>query len=208
MHRTRTSGLDRGQGVALVKGLQGTTTRSARPSLRRRRAAPACAPRRAAAPSRRPSALLERLVNHRTVHGLARGERAARRRLTDLTARQRRRAAIGVSRAGRSPIRCTFKPGAVRRRGDGESACRSRAAHRQLHARMQVATGTVVDGKIVLEGVTLADGARVTVVTRGADEGFMLNETQENALLDSLSQIERGQSVSLEELIASLPTQS
>lgn len=73
---------------------------------------------------------------------------------------------------------------------------------------MQVATGTVVDGKIVLEGVTLADGARVTVVTRGADEGFMLNETQENALLDSLSQIERGQSVSLEELIASLPTQS
>jgi len=73
---------------------------------------------------------------------------------------------------------------------------------------MQVATGTVVDGKIVIEGVTLADGARVTVVTRGADEGFMLNETQENALLDSLSQIERGQSVSLEELIASLPTQS
>lgn len=73
---------------------------------------------------------------------------------------------------------------------------------------MQVATGTVVDGKIVLEGVTLADGARVTVVTRGADEGFMLSETQENALLDSLSQIERGQSVSLEELIASLPTQS
>ena len=89
----------------------------------------------------------------------------------------------------------------------------SRPAARVLHigssiARMQVATGTVVDGKIVLEGVTLADGARVTVVTRGADEGFMLNETQENALLDSLSQIERGQSVSLEELIASLPTQS
>lgn len=89
----------------------------------------------------------------------------------------------------------------------------SRPAARVLHigssiARMQVATGTVVDGKIVLEGVTLADGARVTVVTRGADEGFMLSETQENALLDSLSQIERGQSVSLEELIASLPTQS
>lgn len=89
----------------------------------------------------------------------------------------------------------------------------SRPAARVLHigssiARMQVATGTVVDGKIVIEGVTLADGARVTVVTRGADEGFMLNETQENALLDSLSQIERGQSVSLEELIASLPTQS
>ena len=48
---------------------------------------------------------------------------------------------------------------------------------------MQVATGTVVDGKIVLEGVPLAEGAKVTIVTRGADESFSLSEAQENALL-------------------------
>jgi hypothetical protein len=73
-------------------------------------------------------------------------------------------------------------------------------------AAMQVATGTVVDGKIVLEGVPLAEGARVTVVTRGADEGFVLTAAQESALLESLAEIERGQYVSLEELVASLPT--
>lgn len=71
---------------------------------------------------------------------------------------------------------------------------------------MQVATGTVVNGKIVLEGVLLPEGARVTVVTRGADEGFALSAAQEDALLASLAEIERGQYVSLEELIASLPT--
>jgi predicted transcriptional regulator len=71
---------------------------------------------------------------------------------------------------------------------------------------MQVATGTVVDGKIVLEGVRLAEGAKVTVVTRGADEGFTLTEAQENELLDSLAEIERGEFVTLDELLASLPT--
>jgi len=72
---------------------------------------------------------------------------------------------------------------------------------------MQVATGTVIDGKVVLEGVALAEGARVTVVTRGADEAFLLTKAQEDALLASLDEIERGQYVSLEELIATLPAQ-
>jgi hypothetical protein len=73
---------------------------------------------------------------------------------------------------------------------------------------MQVATGTVVNGKIVLEGVPLAEGARVTVVTRGADESFSLSEAQENALLDSIAQIERGEFVTLEQLLTSLPKHS
>jgi hypothetical protein len=70
---------------------------------------------------------------------------------------------------------------------------------------MQVATGTVVNGKIVLEGVPLADGAKVTVVIRGADEGFTLTAAQEDALLESIAQVERGEYVSLGELMASLP---
>lgn len=70
---------------------------------------------------------------------------------------------------------------------------------------MQVATGTVVNGKIVLEGVSLTEGAVVTVVTRGSDESFLLTEAQENELLAAMTEIERGDYVSLEELLQSLP---
>lgn len=70
---------------------------------------------------------------------------------------------------------------------------------------MQVATGTVINGKIVLEGVPLTEGARVTVVTRGADESFSLSESQENELLSSIAEIERGEYVTLEALLGSLP---
>lgn len=73
---------------------------------------------------------------------------------------------------------------------------------------MQVATGTVVNGKIVLEGVPLAEGAVVTVVTRGADEGFSLTQEQENELLAAMAEIERGEYVTLEELLRSVPKHS
>ena len=72
---------------------------------------------------------------------------------------------------------------------------------------MQVATGTVVNGKIVLEGVPLQEGAVVTVVTRGADESFSLSEAQENELLAAMAEIERGEFVSLNDLLKSLPGQ-
>lgn len=70
---------------------------------------------------------------------------------------------------------------------------------------MQVATGTVINGKIELEGVTLAEGAVVTVVSRGADENFLLTEAQENELLAAMAEIEHGEYVSLEDLLQSLP---
>lgn len=70
---------------------------------------------------------------------------------------------------------------------------------------MQVATGTVVNGKIVLEDVALEEGAVVAVVTRGADERFLLTEAQEDELVEALAEIERGEFVSLEELLRSLP---
>lgn len=72
---------------------------------------------------------------------------------------------------------------------------------------MQVATGTVVNGKIVLEDVPLAEGAVVAVVTRGADERFSLTEAQEAELLEAVAEIERGEYVSLEDLLQSLPKQ-
>ena len=73
---------------------------------------------------------------------------------------------------------------------------------------MQVATGTVVNGKIVLEGVPLVEGAVVAVVTRGADESFSFTEAQENELLAAMAEIDRGEYVTLEELLRSLPPQS
>lgn len=70
---------------------------------------------------------------------------------------------------------------------------------------MQVATGVVVNGKIVLEDVSLPEGAVVAVVARGADEGFVLTEAQEDDLLAAMAEIERGEYVTLEELLQSLP---
>lgn len=70
---------------------------------------------------------------------------------------------------------------------------------------MQVTTGTVVDGKIVLEGVSLKDGAVVAIVARGADEGFSLTKAEEDELLAAMAEIERGEYVTLEDLLQSLP---
>jgi predicted transcriptional regulator len=70
---------------------------------------------------------------------------------------------------------------------------------------MQIATGTVVNGKIVPEGVALAEGAVVTIVSRGADESFSLATSQEDELTAAMAEIERGEYVSLEDLLKSLP---
>ncbi len=61
--------------------------------------------------------------------------------------------------------------------------------------------------KSSLEGVSLTDGTRVTVVTRGADESFLLTEDQENELLTAMAEIESGEFVILEELLHSFPVQ-
>lgn len=76
---------------------------------------------------------------------------------------------------------------------------------RSTIVHMQVATGTVVNGQIVLEGVQLPEGTVVTVVSRGADEGFYLSPLQEDELLEAIAQVERGDTVPLDELLSSLP---
>lgn len=73
---------------------------------------------------------------------------------------------------------------------------------------MQLATGTVINGKIVLDGVPLPEGSKVTVITRGADERFTLTGAEENALLESIAEVERGDCVSLGDLLSSLPARS
>jgi hypothetical protein len=70
---------------------------------------------------------------------------------------------------------------------------------------MQVATGTVVNGKVIVEGVPLREGALVAVVSRGADEPFSLSPAQEEELLAAMAEIQRGEFVTLEQLLAELP---
>lgn len=70
---------------------------------------------------------------------------------------------------------------------------------------MQVATGTVVDGKVIVEGVPLKERALVAVVARGADEPFSLSAEQEEELLAAMAEIQRGEFVTLEQVLAGLP---
>lgn len=69
---------------------------------------------------------------------------------------------------------------------------------------MKVATGTVIDGKVVVEGVSLAEGSTVTVLLRGDDEPFDLSIEDEEALLESVAEIERGEFITGEQLIERL----
>jgi hypothetical protein len=65
---------------------------------------------------------------------------------------------------------------------------------------MKVATGRVVGGKVVLEGEPLAEGSVVTVVAREDDETFEVSPEEERALLEAISEADRGRVVSWEEL--------
>lgn len=69
---------------------------------------------------------------------------------------------------------------------------------------MRVATGTVVDGKVVVEGEALAEGSTVTVVLRDADESFDLTPEEEVELLESIAAIERGEFFSGDQLLERL----
>lgn len=69
---------------------------------------------------------------------------------------------------------------------------------------MKVATGVVVDGKVVVDGEALAEGSIVTVVLRDDEEAFELTSEEEKELLESIADIERGEFVSGEQLLERL----
>jgi hypothetical protein len=69
---------------------------------------------------------------------------------------------------------------------------------------MKIATGKVVDGKVVLEGVTLEDGTPVTVLVRAEEGGFSLTPEEETELLAAMAEAERGEMVPAEEVLARL----
>ena len=69
---------------------------------------------------------------------------------------------------------------------------------------MQLATGTVVDGKVVVEGLALPEGTVVTVLTRDEEESVQLSSAEEAELLEALDEADREDGVSARELFAGL----
>ena len=69
---------------------------------------------------------------------------------------------------------------------------------------MQVTTGVVVGGKVVVEGVSLVEGSVVAVLSREPGEPFTLSPEDEDELLAAMAEIERGEFVSSDEVLESL----
>ena len=69
---------------------------------------------------------------------------------------------------------------------------------------MQLATGTVIGGKIVVEGEPLAEGVVVTILARESDETFLVPVELEAELRESIAQADRGEAISSGELLERL----
>jgi hypothetical protein len=75
---------------------------------------------------------------------------------------------------------------------------------REYHSPMQVAAGTVVGGKVVVEGLDPAEGETVTVLTHEPEEEVHLSPEEEAELLEAIAEADRGETISAEELFARL----
>ena len=69
---------------------------------------------------------------------------------------------------------------------------------------MRVATGKVVAGKIVVEGVPLEEGATVTVIATEDAETCELAPAEEAALLAAIAEADRGDLLDAGEIVAEL----
>ena len=69
---------------------------------------------------------------------------------------------------------------------------------------MQVVTGTVVQGKVVLEGASLPEGAIVTVLARDAGGAVHLPAELQAELEEALAEADREDGISSNELLEKL----
>ena len=69
---------------------------------------------------------------------------------------------------------------------------------------MQVATGTVLAGRLVVEGLDLPDGETVIVLTRETEEEVHVSRDEEAELLEAIAEADGGATISAEELFARL----
>lgn len=69
---------------------------------------------------------------------------------------------------------------------------------------MRVATGTVLAGKVLLEGADLSDGTRVFVLTRDADSPQPISPEELAEVEAGIAEADRGELVSGEEFLLNL----
>ena len=65
---------------------------------------------------------------------------------------------------------------------------------------MGIVTGKVVEGKVLVDGMTLPEGAVVTVVTREPSHGVQLTPDEEARLLEAVAEADRGETISAVDL--------
>ena len=69
---------------------------------------------------------------------------------------------------------------------------------------MKLATGTVVGGKIVLEGQPFPEGMVVTVLAKESGDTFEVPADLEAELIESLAEADRGETITADELLQRL----
>lgn len=69
---------------------------------------------------------------------------------------------------------------------------------------MRVATGKVVDGKVVVEGEPFEEGLTVTVLAEESDEAVQLGPEEEAALLEALAEADAGDFVDGDQFLREL----
>ena len=77
-------------------------------------------------------------------------------------------------------------------------------AYRSTLPVMKVASGKIVGGKVVVDGVPFEEGALVTVLARKDENGFTLSPDEEAEILLSIAEADRGETISAEEVLAKL----
>lgn len=69
---------------------------------------------------------------------------------------------------------------------------------------MRIATGTVIGGKVVVQGEALPEGTVVTVIALEPTERFVIPRELESDLQASLAEAERGETISADLLLGRL----
>ena len=69
---------------------------------------------------------------------------------------------------------------------------------------MQVVTGTVVGGKVVLEGVSLPEGTVVTILAKSSEATVRLPPDLQAELEEALAEADREEGISGDELLEKL----
>ena len=69
---------------------------------------------------------------------------------------------------------------------------------------VKIATGTVLNGQIVVEGQPFAEGEKVTVLSYDEQTPFHVSPEEKRLLLESIAQADRGELEDMETLLAEL----